>query len=162
MSESSLEAFLQSPEAAALADVPADGRAEIAHRLYAACEDVGAPLEKLGATDVHGWLLHAVPDRFDVDDPLARHVAPLAQAMLAFTERAVGRPLKAVRAAFTEMLPELEAALVHGHAHHHHHDHDDGDDDAPPETYVRETPKVGRNEPCPCGSGKKFKKCHGA
>jgi hypothetical protein len=27
---------------------------------------------------------------------------------------------------------------------------------------VRETPKVGRNEPCPCGSGKKFKKCCGA
>ncbi len=26
---------------------------------------------------------------------------------------------------------------------------------------VREEPKVGRNEPCPCGSGKKFKKCHG-
>ena len=23
------------------------------------------------------------------------------------------------------------------------------------------TEKVGRNEPCPCGSGKKFKKCHG-
>lgn len=23
------------------------------------------------------------------------------------------------------------------------------------------TKKVGRNEPCPCGSGKKFKKCHG-
>ena len=22
-------------------------------------------------------------------------------------------------------------------------------------------PKVGRNEPCPCGSGKKYKKCHG-
>ena len=26
---------------------------------------------------------------------------------------------------------------------------------------VRETPKVGRNEPCPCGSGLKYKKCHG-
>jgi preprotein translocase subunit SecA len=25
-----------------------------------------------------------------------------------------------------------------------------------------EVPKVGRNEPCPCGSGKKYKKCHGA
>jgi uncharacterized protein YecA (UPF0149 family) len=24
----------------------------------------------------------------------------------------------------------------------------------------RKPPKVGRNEPCPCGSGKKFKKCH--
>jgi len=22
-------------------------------------------------------------------------------------------------------------------------------------------PKVGRNDPCPCGSGKKYKKCHG-
>jgi hypothetical protein len=27
---------------------------------------------------------------------------------------------------------------------------------------VREAPKVGRNEPCTCGSGKKFKKCHGS
>jgi len=31
-----------------------------------------------------------------------------------------------------------------------------------PETYRRDQPKVGRNDPCPCGSGKKFKKCHGA
>ena len=29
------------------------------------------------------------------------------------------------------------------------------------ETVRRETPKVGRNDPCPCGSGKKFKHCHG-
>ena len=28
-------------------------------------------------------------------------------------------------------------------------------------TVVRETPKVGRNDPCPCGSGKKYKNCHG-
>jgi preprotein translocase subunit SecA len=28
-------------------------------------------------------------------------------------------------------------------------------------TYKRETPKVGRNDPCPCGSGKKYKKCCG-
>jgi len=27
--------------------------------------------------------------------------------------------------------------------------------------FVREVPKVGRNEPCPCGSGKKYKQCHG-
>jgi preprotein translocase subunit SecA len=30
------------------------------------------------------------------------------------------------------------------------------------ETFVRNQPKVGRNEPCPCGSGRKFKQCHGA
>ncbi|RMF15198.1 MAG: preprotein translocase subunit SecA, partial [Gammaproteobacteria bacterium] len=27
--------------------------------------------------------------------------------------------------------------------------------------FVREGRKVGRNEPCPCGSGKKYKQCHG-
>jgi SEC-C motif domain protein len=30
------------------------------------------------------------------------------------------------------------------------------------ETVVREAPKIGRNDPCSCGSGKKFKKCCGA
>ncbi|CAN5492639.1 hypothetical protein BH11PSE9_BH11PSE9_33680 [soil metagenome] len=30
------------------------------------------------------------------------------------------------------------------------------------DTVKRDAPKVGRNEPCPCGSGKKFKQCHGA
>ncbi len=31
----------------------------------------------------------------------------------------------------------------------------------PSQPYVREGEKVGRNEPCPCGSGKKYKHCHG-
>jgi len=29
------------------------------------------------------------------------------------------------------------------------------------DTFVRQAPKVGRNDPCPCGSGKKYKHCHG-
>ncbi len=32
---------------------------------------------------------------------------------------------------------------------------------AQPEPFVREGRKIGRNEPCPCGSGKKYKQCHG-
>ena len=32
----------------------------------------------------------------------------------------------------------------------------------PPPTVRRDAPKVGRNDPCPCGSGKKFKQCCGA
>jgi preprotein translocase subunit SecA len=32
---------------------------------------------------------------------------------------------------------------------------------AKPQTVQRQSPKVGRNDPCPCGSGKKYKKCHG-
>ena len=31
----------------------------------------------------------------------------------------------------------------------------------PQQPYVRSQPKVGRNDPCPCGSGKKYKQCHG-
>jgi preprotein translocase subunit SecA len=37
---------------------------------------------------------------------------------------------------------------------------DDGSGPSP-EPFVRSTQKVGRNDPCPCGSGKKFKQCHG-
>ncbi|MDH3953882.1 MAG: preprotein translocase subunit SecA, partial [Gammaproteobacteria bacterium] len=36
-----------------------------------------------------------------------------------------------------------------------------GESPAAVETFVRDGRKVGRNEPCPCGSGKKFKRCHG-
>ena len=36
-----------------------------------------------------------------------------------------------------------------------------GQTQAKPETFKRQEKKVGRNEPCPCGSGKKYKQCHG-
>ena len=32
----------------------------------------------------------------------------------------------------------------------------------PAQPFVRSTPKVGRNKSCPCGSGKKYKHCHGS
>lgn len=38
---------------------------------------------------------------------------------------------------------------------------EEGDTAVASATFVREDRKVGRNEPCPCGSGKKFKACHG-
>nr|MDJ0811505.1 SEC-C metal-binding domain-containing protein [Desulfobacterales bacterium] len=56
-----------------------------------------------------------------------------------------------------------------GQTHNHHEiaqfRREDGDwcfydGEAPkPQTVKRETPKVGRNAPCPCGSGRKYKKC---
>lgn len=36
------------------------------------------------------------------------------------------------------------------------------DEYVPPAPYMRPTAKIGRNDPCPCGSGRKYKKCHGA
>ena len=44
---------------------------------------------------------------------------------------------------------------VHGPGCGHGHDHDHS------HTFVRKDPKIGRNDPCPCGSGKKYKKCCG-
>jgi preprotein translocase subunit SecA len=47
---------------------------------------------------------------------------------------------------------ELESARMAG----------GGGEAAPVQQVVRSQEKVGRNDPCPCGSGKKYKKCHGA
>ena len=44
-------------------------------------------------------------------------------------------------------------AHTHKEGEDHHHNK--------PQTVVRQSPKVGRNDPCSCGSGKKFKKCCG-
>jgi uncharacterized protein YecA (UPF0149 family) len=48
------------------------------------------------------------------------------------------------------------AEHVHGPDCQHDHDHPGAAG-----TYRRDLPKLGRNDPCHCGSGKKFKKCHG-
>jgi len=56
--------------------------------------------------------------------------------------------------------------MMHLQMDHGHEDEDDGwepfggDSDHPPLTIPMAT-KVGRNQPCPCGSGKKFKNCCG-
>ncbi len=46
---------------------------------------------------------------------------------------------------------EHGADCDHDHDHEHAHSH---------EPAVNPHRNVGRNDPCPCGSGKKFKKCH--
>jgi preprotein translocase subunit SecA len=63
----------------------------------------------------------------------------------------------------------VPAALPHDHGHDHVHGHDDacgcGHDHHhhhhghAVETFRRASPKIGRNDPCSCGSGKKYKKC---
>lgn len=61
--------------------------------------------------------------------------------------------------------PEDRGAGMHEHAGEHAHgpdcNHDPAHDHGVAGTYRRETPKLGRNDPCFCGSGRKYKKCHG-
>lgn len=47
------------------------------------------------------------------------------------------------------------------HAQAQHASADDAEQDESSQPMVRDERKVGRNEPCPCGSGKKYKQCHG-
>ncbi|MDT8868348.1 preprotein translocase subunit SecA [Vibrio fluvialis] len=54
---------------------------------------------------------------------------------------------------------QAEEAARHARAQHANADGSPEQDDHQP--MVREERKVGRNEPCPCGSGKKYKQCHG-
>ncbi len=51
-----------------------------------------------------------------------------------------------------EAMPKKKKALHLSH----------GEEDAKPATVIRKDKKIGRNAPCPCGSGKKYKKCCGA
>ncbi|MBV5337259.1 MAG: SEC-C domain-containing protein [Deltaproteobacteria bacterium] len=48
---------------------------------------------------------------------------------------------------------------------YHHADYDDAlgatDDEQEKLQPLLAGPKIGRNDPCPCGSGKKYKQCHG-
>ena len=70
----------------------------------------------------------------------------------------------------SDRLPATAQPHVHGPDCDHGHDHHDhghvhgpncnhGHDHAPVEQFVRAGPKIGRNDVCPCGSGKKHKKC---
>lgn len=56
---------------------------------------------------------------------------------------------------------QKDVAQEHEHVHGPDCDHDHDHHNASQEPFRRETPKLGRNDPCFCGSGKKFKKCHG-
>jgi len=78
--------------------------------------------------------------------------------------RAVPRPRSPLilRGGAEEPLPALTGAAVRAASGAARRPARVGGDDAAVRTVRREEPKVGRNDPCPCGSGKKYKKCHGA
>ncbi|MEO8103376.1 MAG: SEC-C metal-binding domain-containing protein, partial [Betaproteobacteria bacterium] len=75
--------------------------------------------------------------------------------------------------AAAERAAEEAAARAAQNVQYHHADYNEalaGADDeggaaaaaeSPPQPFVREGQKIGRNDPCWCGSGKKFKQCHG-
>jgi preprotein translocase subunit SecA len=66
----------------------------------------------------------------------------------------------------SEEVEAVEAPHTPENVQYHHADYEEalasGEEVAPEQKpFVRSGEKVGRNDPCPCGSGKKFKQCHG-
>ncbi len=94
-------------------------------------------------------------------DPLKEYQREGYEIFLDMSNRIKGetvRNLFLVRIAAANDLEELapsreqDMQLSHG---------DSGGGDSRPKTVRRQTEKIGRNDPCPCGSGKKYKKCCG-
>jgi preprotein translocase subunit SecA len=96
-----------------------------------------------------------------------REAFELFESLLDTVRHEVTRILMTIQIQSPEAVAEVEKPAVEN-LQYHHADYDDalsGNDQvgetADPSTPVRNSDKVGRNEPCPCGSGKKYKHCHG-
>jgi len=105
-----------------------------------------------------------------------REAFELFGQMLDLIKNEVVRIVMTVRIQSREEIEAAEEQLAHSHVENVHYEHADFNPDAAPEELLAPTanaddtrqqpmtnalPKVGRNDPCPCGSGKKYKQCHG-
>ena len=95
-----------------------------------------------------------------------REAFELFEALLQAVRNEVTRLLMTVEVRSEEQIEEAEAPPQLENVQYHHADYDEAlavAAAAPKaaQPVERQMPKVGRNDPCPCGSGKKYKHCHG-
>jgi len=88
----------------------------------------------------------------------------LFETLLTTVRAEVTRVLLTIQIQSAEEVAEVEPPAVEN-VQYHHADYDEAlaaaDAEAAAHTPQRAADKVGRNDPCPCGSGKKYKHCHG-
>ncbi|MDP1871259.1 MAG: preprotein translocase subunit SecA [Gallionella sp.] len=98
-----------------------------------------------------------------------REAFELFSSMLDVIKREVTQVLMTVQVRSEAEIEAVEAASAVENVQYHHADYEAAlAQDATPvstdeavQTFVRDGRKIGRNDPCPCGSGKKYKQCHG-
>ena len=97
-----------------------------------------------------------------------REAFELFSGMLERVRDDVVKVLMTVRVQSSEQVEQAEAEAAQSHVQnvqYHHSDYDEALASDAQETGAQPArnalPKVGRNDPCPCGSGKKYKQCHG-
>ncbi|MFA6061327.1 MAG: preprotein translocase subunit SecA [Gallionella sp.] len=98
-----------------------------------------------------------------------REAFELFSTMLDIIKREVTEVLMTVQVRNQTEVEEIEPAPGVENVQYHHADYEEAlaqadasvSTDEEVQTFIRDGVKVGRNDPCPCGSGKKFKQCHG-
>jgi len=91
-----------------------------------------------------------------------REAFELFAHMLESIKREVTQLLLTVEIRTEAQVEEAEAATPGvGNVQYHHADYDEALGQPAEQAAQTAMPKVGRNDPCPCGSGKKYKQCHG-
>jgi preprotein translocase subunit SecA len=96
-----------------------------------------------------------------------REAFELFEGLLQVVRGEVSKLLLTVEVRSEEQLEEAEAPPQLENVQYHHSDYDEAlgvaadADGAVQQPVERALPKVGRNDACPCGSGKKYKHCHG-
>ena len=95
-----------------------------------------------------------------------REAFELFSTMLDSIKRDVTQTLMNVQIRSSEEVEAVEAPHAPENVQYHHADYEEalasGEAEvAEQKPFVRAGEKVGRNDPCPCGSGKKYKQCHG-
>jgi preprotein translocase subunit SecA len=103
-----------------------------------------------------------------------REAFELFEGLLQAIRNEVTQLLMTVEIRSQEQVEQSEPHAAVENVQYHHADYDQRkslwDDEAlgapagpakPDQPLVRQTQKIGRNDPCPCGSGKKYKHCHG-
>ncbi|MCX7156070.1 MAG: preprotein translocase subunit SecA [Rhodocyclales bacterium] len=94
-----------------------------------------------------------------------REAFELFEGLLQTVRSEVSKLLLTVEVRSEEQIEEAESPPQLENVQYHHADYDEALGAAaapkPAQPVERHTPKVGRNDPCPCGSGKKYKHCHG-
>jgi hypothetical protein len=146
-------AFLDSTQAKALTLKCQDQKKIVDRFLACAYDELGVAPPFLDGEGMHGIVGHLLPAHFGRKDPLGPEVVPVLRAYLAFLEEnAVVAQSFELKHALEGTAEEFEEMVRTGASAHHAPVSKD-------KPFVHQASKVGRNDPCPCGSGKKFKQC---
>ncbi|MFN0058846.1 MAG: SEC-C metal-binding domain-containing protein [Planctomycetota bacterium] len=150
--------FLASTHSTELVEVASADQRVIVERFLSASYDVlGKAPRFLDGQDLHHIIGHILPTRFSRRDRLADAALPVLRAYLTYLdETEVVTESFEQRQSLESTWPEFITTVATGenpHHGHHHHQH------APTKPITNRAEKVGRNDPCPCGSGRKFKQC---